>query len=322
MDYQKFTDKALANEALSRDEARAILQAPRGDFQKVLDAVLIVRERYHGRKVKLCVLQNTRSGLCSEDCHYCSQSAVSEAPIEKYSFLSKEELLKNADRAVQAGGKRYCMVTSGRGPSPRDIQQLSEAVREIKEKYPSLEICSSLGLLDLPQVQKLKEAGVGWINHNLNTGEQFYSKICTTHSYQDRLKTIQTVKKAGLATCCGGIFGMGESAEDFLDLAFAIRELDIDAIPLNFLHPIDGTPLEKAESLDPVRGILALCLFRFLNPKKEIRAAGGREFNLKDLQKYVIYPANSIFVEGYLTTSGQQPDEAKWMIESMGFEIE
>lgn len=322
MEYQALATKVLDGKNLSRDEARSIIQAPREDFKNVLDAVLMVREHYHGRKVKLCVLQNARSGLCPEDCNYCSQSVVSQAPIQKYGLLSKQELLNNADRAVEAGGKRYCMVTSGRGPSDRDIQHLSEVVTEIKNKYPTLEICCSLGLLDVDKAQKLKNAGVGWINHNLNTSERFYPEICKTHTYQDRLETIQAVKQAGMSTCSGGILGMGETDEDILDLAFAVQKLDIDSIPVNFLHPMDGTPLAHARYLDPIRGILGLCLFRFLNPQKEVRAAGGREFNLKDLQKYVIYPANSIFVEGYLTTDGQGPIEARRMIEEMGFVVE
>jgi biotin synthase len=176
--------------------------------------------------------------------------------------------------------------------------------------------------MDLPKAQKLKSAGVGWVNHNLNTSERFYSEICKTHTYQDRLQTIQAVKEAGLSTCSGGIVGMGETDEDILDLAFATRDLDLDSIPINFLHPIDGTPLKDAEYLDPVKGLLALSLFRFLNPKKEVRAAGGREFNLKNMQRFVIYPANSIFIEGYLTTPGQQANEARRMIEEMGFEVE
>lgn len=322
VDYLKLAKEVLTGKGLSREQARLILQAPAGDLQKVLDAVLLVREYYHGRKVKLCMLQNTRSGLCPEDCHYCSQSVISGAPIEKYGLLPKGDLLKASDKAAASGAKRFCMVTSGRGPSDRDIEHLCGVVSEIKTKYPYLEICCSLGLMDFPKAKKLKEAGVGWVNHNLNTSERFYPEICKTHTYQDRLQTLEAVKQAGLSTCSGGIVGMGETDEDILDLGFAVQKMDIDSIPINFLHPIEGTPFEKAQSLDAVKGLLTLSLFRFLNPKKEVRAAGGREFNLKDLQKFAIYPANSIFIEGYLTTPGQQVNEAKRMIEEMGFEVE
>ncbi|MBI1883121.1 MAG: biotin synthase BioB [Chlamydiae bacterium] len=322
MSYSHLAEKVLSHQTLTREEARSILQAPLEDFQEVIEAALKIREHYHGRKVKLCLLQNTRSGLCPEDCHYCSQSAISKAKIEKYSLMGKAELLAAAHKAVEAGARRYCMVTSGRGPSDRDIEHLEDVVKGVKEKYPDLEICCSLGLMDFPKAKKLKEAGVGWVNHNLNTSERFYPEICQTHTYQDRVNTLHAVKEAGLSTCSGGIVGMGETDEDILDLAFAIQALDIDSIPINFLHPIGGTPLGQAEKLDPIKGLLTLSLFRFLNPHKEVRAAGGREFNLKDLQGFAIYPANSIFIEGYLTTPGQQALEARRMIEDMGFEVE
>ncbi len=322
MDYTAFSKKVLEGQSLSREEAKSILQAPSEDLPQVLDAVLLVREYFHGRKVKLCMLQNTRSGLCPEDCNYCSQSVISEAPIEKYRMMSKSQLLKAADKAVTSGSKRFCMVTSGRGPSEKDIDHLCDVVKEVKKKYSDLEICCSLGLMDYPKAKQLKEAGVGWVNHNLNTSERFYPEICKTHTYEDRIKTIQAVKEAGMSTCSGGIVGMGETDEDILDLAFTTQKMDIDSIPINFLHPIDGTPLQKSKSVDATRGLLILSLFRFLNPTKEIRAAGGREFNLKEMQRFAIYPANSIFIEGYLTTPGQQVEEARSMIQSMGFTVE
>ncbi|NQV32974.1 MAG: radical SAM protein, partial [Phycisphaeraceae bacterium] len=172
------------------------------------------------------------------------------------------------------------------------------------------------------QACKLKAAGVGWVNHNLNTSERFYPEICTSHTYRDRVKTLKNVRKAGLHTCSGGIVGMGETDEDIVSLAMAIRALEIDSIPINFLHPIAGTPLEDKPGITPERGLKVLCLFRFLNPTSEIRAAGGREFNLKEKQGWVLYPANSIFISGYLTTDGQSAGDARKMIEAMGFEVE
>jgi biotin synthase len=172
------------------------------------------------------------------------------------------------------------------------------------------------------QARTLKAAGVGWVNHNLNTSERFYPNICSTHGFADRVQTVRNVKAAGLSTCCGGIIGMGEQDEDIIDLAFSLRALAVDSLPVNFLHPIGGTPLEGANFLDAVRALKALCLFRFANPTAEIRAAGGRERNLREWQALALYPANSIFVRGYLTTPGQNPDEARRMIEEMGFEVE
>jgi biotin synthase len=214
------------------------------------------------------------------------------------------------------------MVTSGRGPSEPDIRRLAAATRAIKSEFPKLEICVSLGLMSEPQARELKAAGVGWVNHNLNTSERFHSGICTTHTFADRVRTVRNVQAAGLSTCCGGIIGMGEEDEDVVDLAFSLRELGVDSLPVNFLHPIDGTPLEGVNFVDPVRGLKALCMFRFTNPSAEIRAAGGRERNLGPWQALALYPANSIFVRGYLTTPGQSAEEARKMIEEIGFEVE
>lgn len=238
---------SLAGVALSREEALAVLQAD--------DSELPV------------LLQNARSGLCPEDCHYCSQSAVSTAAINKYRLLPRDQLLAGARKAVVSGARRYCMVTSGRGPSERDLDYLNEAAQAIKRELPSLEICVSLGLMNEEQARQLKEAGVGWVNHNLNTSRRFYPQICSTHMYEGRLETVRNVKRAGLSTCCGGILGMGENDEDIIDLAYAVRELEVDSIPVNFLLPIAGTPLERRRDFAPSRGLKALCLMRFLNPR-------------------------------------------------------
>ena len=314
--------RALAGEALTRDEARGVLAVPDERLSDLLSAAFTVRERRWGRKVKVCVLQNARSGLCPEDCGYCSQSKVSTADIDTYRLMPHEELVRKADDAVARGARRYCMVTSGRGPSERDIDQLCSATRDIKQNYPDLEICVSVGLMDDPAAQRLAEAGVGWVNHNLNTSERYYPKICTTHTYADRVATVQAAQRAGLNTCCGGIVGMGEDDEDVVDLGFALRELRVDSLPVNFLIPIGGTPLEERPVTHATRALKALCLMRFLNPEADIRAAGGRERTLGDWQPLALYPANSIFVNGYLTTPGQAAAEAQKMVSSIGFELE
>ena len=321
LNWSSFISRSLAGDALTREEARAILALPDEQVPAALQAAFEVRRVRWGRRVKICVLQNARSGLCPEDCHYCSQSAVSKAEIEKYRLLPVDQLVDGARRSAEAGGRRYCMVTSGRGPSDRDIAHLCDATRQIKSHYPQLEICVSLGLMSEPQARELKAAGVGWVNHNLNTSERFHPEICTTHTYQDRVATLRNVQRAGLFTCSGGIIGMGETDEDILDLAYAIRELQIDSIPVNFLHSIPGTPFESYQFLTPMKCLKVLCLFRFLNPSSEVRAAGGREVNLRSVQAMALYAANSIFVEGYLTTPGQQAEEARQMIEDMGFEV-
>jgi len=321
MDYASLISKSLKEELLTREEAGTVLSLPDREVPELLRAAFEVRKKFHGKKVKLCMLQNAQSGLCPEDCHYCSQSSISTADIQKYSLLSKERLFEGAERAYTAGAKRYCMVTSGRGPGRREIDHFRLATQQIKKEFP-LEICCCLGLMGEEDARALKEAGVGWVNHNLNTSERFYPEICSTHTYRDRVETVKNVAEAGLGTCSGGIVGMGETDEDILDLAFAVQSLGVESIPINFLHPIAGTPLEKVSYITPSKGLKILCLFRFLNPDKEIRAAGGRELKLGTMQRLALYPANSIFIDGYLTTPGQAASAARRMVEEEGFEVE
>ncbi|MBI3319610.1 MAG: biotin synthase BioB [Candidatus Omnitrophica bacterium] len=321
MNWSSITERSLNGQALTREESRAILELPDEQVPDALQAAFEVRKVRWGKRVKICVLQNARSGLCPEDCHYCSQSSLSTAKIDKYPLLSIEQLVDGARRACEAKAKRYCMVTSGRGPSDADIEHLCEATRLIKARYP-VEICVSLGIMSEQQARRLKESGVGWVNHNLNTSERFHPEICTTHTYQDRINTVRNVKQAGLQTCSGGIIGMGETDADIVELAYAIRELEVDSVPINFLHPITGTPMGSHRFLTPMKCLKVLCLFRFLNPNSDLRAAGGREVNLRSIQAMVLYPANSFFVEGYLTTPGQDAQGARQMIEDLGFEIE
>lgn len=320
--FQAFADRSLAGEVLSRAEAHEVLATPDEELRDLLEAALRVRERRWGRRVKVCVLQNARSGLCPEDCNYCSQSKVSNADIATYTLQTRAQLLEGARGAAARGARRYCMVTSGRGPSDRDIDELCATTEAIKQEFPELEICVSLGLMDEGKAQRLAGAGVGWVNHNLNTSERFHPEICSTHEYGDRVSTVRAVKRAGMNVCCGGIIGMGEEEEDVVDLGFALRELEVDSLPVNFLHPIDGTPLGGRPPVSPGRALRALCLMRFLNPDADIRAAGGREKTLGEWQALALYPANSIFVDGYLTTPGQAVDQARAMVDQLGFELE
>jgi biotin synthase len=321
MDYDKLADKSLRGELLAREEMQAVLDAPEARMPDLLAAAFKVRRHYFGKRVQLHMLMNAKSGLCPEDCHYCSQSSVSDAPIEKYPFLGREKLIEGAIKAKAAGAVRFCIVNSGRGPTDKEIRELSSVVRDIKSRV-EINICCSLGLMDEDKVQTLKEAGVERINHNLNTSERHHPNICTTHTYADRVDTVNHVKSVGLSSCCGGIIGMGETDDDIIDLAISLRELGVDSIPLNFLHPIDGTPFAGVHTLTPQRCLKILCLFRFVNPSKELRVGGGRELNLGPLQPLSLYPANSIFVNGYLTTPGQEASEAHRMIADLGFEIE
>ncbi len=321
LDLDQMTAAVLAGAELPRPVAGAILDCPDERLPDLLAATLRVREAAFGRQVKICILRNAQSGICPEDCHYCSQSRVSKADIPVYKLQSIAELVEGAREAAETGAQRYCMVCSMRGPAARDIDHLGEACERIRSELPELELCLSLGLMDRAQAETLKEAGAGWINHNLNTSRRFYPRICTTHTWDDRVATIENVRAAGLSTCSGGIIGMGETDDDLIDLAYATRRLGIDSVPINFLHPIKGTPLESAQRLTPERCLKAACLFRLLNPKSEVRAAGGRELNLGARQPALFNAVNSIFVNGYLTTPGLGYAATREMIERAGFEV-
>ena len=222
--------------------------------------------------------------------------------------------------AAERGSKTYCIVISARGPSEREIQAVEKIVPEIKARH-DLEVCACLGLLTPEQAQRLAACGVNKVNHNLNTSAEFYEQICTTHSYQDRVETLKAVRAAGLQLCSGGIIGMGEQDEDVVRMALALRELEVESIPLNFLIDIEGTPLTRSERLTPRYCLKALAMFRFVNPTSELRIAGGRELHLGSLQALGLYAANSIFVGDYLTTKGQAPEADYRMIEELGFVV-
>lgn len=305
----------------TRQDCEDILTTPDIQTLDLLNAAYRIRHTYFGNTVRLQMLLNAKSGACQEDCHYCSQSSISSAPIERYALVSTEQMMEGARRAVEAKAQRYCVVTSGRSPLDHEIRDIASAVRQIKQTFP-LQVCCSLGLLSASQAAELKAAGVDRINHNLNTSEGYHASICTTHTYQDRITTLKHARAAGLELCSGGIIGMGERNEDLIDLAFSLRELGPDSIPINMLHPIDGTPLEQSHHLSPQRCLRILCLFRFIHPRTEIRVAGGREFNLRSLQPLALYVADSLFVDGYLTTPGQPPSEAHRMIEDLGFQVD
>lgn len=321
MNYLDLAEKALQEHPLTRQECYAVLDSPEDSILELLQAAFRVRKAYFGKKVTLHLILNAQSGLCSEDCTYCSQSAISKASITKYPWLDDETIVEGARRARAAKARRYCIVSSGHSPTRLGLKHLCLVLNRIKREV-GIDVCTSLGFLSEEAARSLKEAGASRYNHNLNTSERFYPQVCTTHTYQERLRTLQNARQAGLELCCGALFGMGETADDIINLALALRELGPDSIPINFLHPVPGTPLEKVEYLTPLKCLNILSLVRFLNPQSEIRIAGGREFHLRSLQPLGLYPANSIFVAGYLTTPGQTPEAAWRMIADMGFEIE
>ncbi len=317
---ETLADRVVQGHAITREEGRAILHTDSAQLLPLINAAYTIRYAFHGRTVTIQMLYNAKSGACQEDCHYCSQSSIATGPVERYALVSPDDMLQAAHRAHDAHAQRYCVVISGRTPLDKEIAGIASAVTRIKRELP-IQVCCSVGLLTEPQARQLKAAGVDRINHNLNTSEAYHPSICTTHTYQDRIDTLRHARAAGLELCSGGIVGMGESDDDLLDLAFALRDVAPDSIPLNMLHPMPGTPLADAEHLTPQRCLTILSLFRFIHPKRELRAAGGREFNLRSLQPLALYVADSLFVNGYLTTPGQPADEVRQMIEDMGFEV-
>ncbi len=319
--WNLLAERSLAGELLTREEALAVLRAPDEVLLDQLAAAYRVRRHYWGNRVRLHFLLNAQSGLCPEDCHYCSQSKISTAQIEKYPLLAKEEILNAAERAKKLKAGTFCMVISGRSPTESVFTKVLDAVREVKAKH-DLKICACLGLLSEEQTHRLAEAGVDRVNHNLNSSEDYHSQITTTHTFNDRVATVKHVKEAGITTCSGGIFGMGESDDDVINLGLSLRELEVTSVPVNFLIPIPGVPFENLRELDPRRCLRILCLFRFLLPSQEIRIAGGREVHLRSLQPLGLYAANSIFIGDYLTTPGQAPPKDLEMIRDAGFVLE
>lgn len=316
-----YADKALRGERLTVEEGLAVLEADDSEVLAILHAAYRVRRRYYGNKVKLNLIVNAKSGLCPEDCGYCSQSIVSKAPIAKYPLLDKDVLVDGARKAMELKVGTYCIVASGRGPTHKELDQVVQAVQEIKSTMP-MKICACLGILTDEQAARLREAGVDRYNHNLNTSAGHFANITSTHTYDDRVRTVEKAKASGMSPCSGCIIGMGETNREIVEMAYALRELDADSIPINFLNPIPGTPLENRRDLTPVKCLKVLALFRLICPTKEIRIAGGREVNLRSLQPLGLYAANSVFVGDYLTTEGQQAEEDHRMIEDLGFEIE
>jgi biotin synthase len=320
-DWLALADRVLEGKEITDEEAEAILDCPDEELLLLLQGAYKIRKTYYGNKVKLNMIINAKSGLCPENCGYCSQSSISTAPVKAYKMVDKDTLVKGAEEAHRLQVGTYCIVASGRGPSEKEIDTVVSAVQEIKERF-GLKICACLGILSPEQAQRLKEAGVDRYNHNINTSKEHHSNITTSHTYDDRVKTVETVKQAGISPCSGVIIGMRETKQDVINMARSLKVLDADSIPVNFLHAIEGTPLAGTNELNPRYCLKVLALFRYVNPTKEIRISGGREVNLRSLQPLGLYAANSIFVGDYLTTEGQEKSEDFRILEDLGFEID
>lgn len=319
--WEDLADKALQKERPSLEEARAVLQAPMEETLSIVHAAYRVRRAFHGNKVRIHILQNAKSGACSEDCGFCSQSSKYQTPAAQYPLMEVESLVEGARKAKAAGAWKYCMVTATRGPSNRDLDVICEATRRIKSEI-GVKVCTSLGILTPEKAKRLAEAGVDRFNHNLETSRRLYGQIVSTHSYDDRVQTTQYARAAGMEVCSGGIVGMGEGMDDVIDLCFALREVGATSVPVNFLDPRPGTPFAGKPLVEPYYALRVLSLFRFVHPEVDVRAAGGREVTFRSLQPLVLYVANSIFTNGYLTTGGQGENVDHQMIRDMGMKPE
>nr|WP_068400614.1 biotin synthase BioB [Kribbia dieselivorans] len=319
--YAALADAVLAGTPVTTDDALAVLRSGDDALLDVVQAAGRLRRAHFGNTVKVNYLVNLKSGLCPEDCGYCSQRLGSTADILTYSWLKPDEALAQAGAGLRGGASRVCLVSSGRGPSDRDIDRVSGMVGALKDKYPDVEVCACLGLLKDGQAERLREAGVDAYNHNINTAASHHDAIVTSHTYDDRVDTVTKAKGAGLSPCSGLIAGLGESDEQLVEALFALRDLESDSIPVNFLMPFDGTPMQGTHELSPARCVRILAMARFVCPEKEIRIAGGREMHLKSLQGLALHVANSIFLGDYLTSEGQDAQADIDLIADNGFVI-
>lgn len=276
-----------------------------------------LREHFRGNKIDLCAIVNAKSGACPEDCSYCAQSAKARSDVSTYPLISQESILKAAKSAKSSGAKRFCIVTSGRKPGPSELKRIASAISKIRKL--GLLPCATLGLLDLNELQALKDAGLERFHHNLETSEKFFPSICHTHSYADKLNTIEAVRKAGLSLCSGGIFGLGESWQDRVEMAFLLKKINADSIPMNFLIPVKGTKLEKRKILAPFEALKIISLYRFILPEKEVRVCGGRLQTLGEFNSFAIMAgADGLLTGDYLTRKGIRPEADMELIRGYG----
>jgi biotin synthase len=305
--------------SISYEEACELSALPDNDTIDIIMCANKIRTEYKKNNIFTCSIINAKSGFCSEDCAFCAQSSHHKTGIDTYPLLSEEKLVNNAVRMYEAGATKYSMVTSGYMLTDEEIETISQAATIIKNKS-NLMICASLGMLTKPMARRLKEGGVTTYHHNLETARSYFDRICTTHDYDEDIQTVKFAGSTGLKVCCGGILGLGETWEQRVELAFTLKELDVDIIPLNFLNPIPGTRLENMPLLPPMEALKCIALFRFINPEKDITICGGREKTLRDYQSWTFTAgANGLMVGDYLTTQGRNAEMDINMIKEMGF---
>lgn len=305
IDLLSLTNKVLDGYRIAKDEAYTLTEKDQTDIWELMHCANKIRLKFFGTRIKFCSIINAKSGTCSEDCRFCAQSAHYPSISDAYPLVAKEMMIEAGRRAKEAGAHGFSIVTSGKGIYNREERErISEVINDIKDN--NFYVCASLGEISIEDARMLKSKGLQRFHHNLETAESFFNNICTTHSYESKIKTIRVAKEAGLEVCSGGIFGMGESWNDRLGMAFALKDLGVDSVPINFLNPVRGTPLENMPLLKPLEALRIIAVYRFIFPDNDITICGGREKILRDLQSYMFYAgANGTMLGNYLTTKGR-----------------
>ena len=317
MNIKELKNKIIKGYKISKEEAYALIDEPLKDLCNCADEI---RAHFCGNKFDLCSIINAKSGRCSEDCKYCAQSSYYKTDVEEYSLLDSDTIIKEAQNNKNNGVLRFSIVTSGRKPTNKDLDKICEIIKEIKEKT-GINVCASLGLLNKNDLLKLKEAGLTRIHNNLESSENYFKTVCTTHTTEDKIKTIKAAQELGLEICSGGIFGLGESWQDRVDMALLLRNLNVLSIPLNFLCAIKGTPYENNKLIEP-KEILRICsIFRFINPKAFIRLAGGRYLTEDNGNECLKSGINSLITGDMLTTTGATVKSDIKMLKEAGYEV-
>jgi biotin synthase len=319
----ELSSKVLRGDAITWGEAQGILSlSAQEEVIMLLAHATQIRNHFKGTAIDLCAIVNAKSGRCSEDCVFCAQSVSYKTDIKTYPLLETNDIIEAATIAKGNGARRFSIVISGKSvTTERELETICEAIRIISQRLQLIP-CTSLGIVSSEQLHFLHDAGLTRYHHNLETAESHFQKVCSTHSFKERVDTIVAAQREGFEVCAGGIFGIGETPEQRIELAFTLRELEVDSIPLNFLHPIQGTPVEKYRLLPPLEILKVIALFRFVHPLKDIRICGGREVGLRTLQPLMyLAGASGTMVGNYLTTSGRDPQIDKQEIVDLGFAV-
>ena len=313
-----------ADAEIPDDLLLSIFELSGANLMQIFSLALELKEKYTGKKINFCSIVSAKTGICSEDCSFCGQSAVAgkkEKKIKVNPLMSVSEIVESAKAAKNNGANEFSIVTSGTRISDKnELKTIADAVKAIKNEV-GITPCASLGLMEYEDLLFLKECGLEIFHHNIETNSDFFKSICSTHAFEDNIKTVKSARKAGLKVCSGVIIGMGESRLDRVKMAKEIKELEVDNIPINFLNPIKGTPLENIEPLTPMECLKTIAMFRIVNPEKNILAQGGREYNLRQLQPLALMSgANGFLLGNYLLTSGRNPELDLELINDLGFE--